>query len=357
MSETRLDRQEVRKLQITGESTYILSLPKKWVTKMGLERGSPVTLITQDDSSLTIVAGEARKTEERMEASLQVEAKDDPDAIMREIISLYLVGYNEIYVREEKERLTAIQRNVIKDSTRKMLVGTEIIADSHNELMLKVLLSYSELSVQSALRRMSAIASSMHKDAMMALKELDKELASGIVDTDNEVDRFNLYIIRQVKAAVGDVAVLKAIGLSSGRECLAYRLITKFVERTADHAVEIARNIPMLKHPLDAGLFKKINSASLAAVSVFDEAIESLFKRDYMYAEKTVQKAKQIASTKKELMKSILAETHVEEVSSLTLMVESITRAAEYASDIAEIVMNLNVEQIAVPLKKPFSTV
>jgi phosphate uptake regulator len=354
MSETRLDKHEVRKLQITGDSTYILSLPKKWVTKMGLQKGNPVTLITQDDNSLTIVAGEAQEKDEQIEATLQVEATDDPDTIMRRIISLYLIGYNVIYVREEKERLTVSQRNVIKDATRKMLVGTEIIADSHNELMLKVLLSYSELSVQSALRRMSAIASSMHRDAMVALKELDKELASSVVDTDDEVDRFSLYIIRQVKAAVGDVSVLRAIGLSSGREVLAYRLITKFVERTADHAVEIAKNIHMLKHPLDSSLFKKISSASLAAVSVFDEAVESLFKRDYLYAEKTVQKAKQIASFKKELMKSMLAETHAEEVSSLTLMVESIARAAEYASDIAEIVMNLTVEQVIVPEKKPF---
>ena len=44
-------------------------------------------------------------------------------------------------------------------------------------------------------------------------------------------------------------------------------------------------------------------------------------------------------------MKHILKRTDVEEVSSLSLIVESVTRVAEYASDIAEIVLNLNIVQ------------
>jgi phosphate uptake regulator len=348
MNNSGSEKRETRKLQITGDSTFVLSLPKKWVTQMGLQKGSQVTLITQSDNSLSIIPEELRKASEPMDAVIGVEAGDNPESIMRKIISLYLVGYNAIYLREEKQRLTSAQRTTIKDLIRKKLVGTEIVADSHNELTMKVLLGYAELPVQSALRRMSAIGSSMHKDALVALRELDKESAEDVIDRDDEVDRFNLYIIRQLKAAVGDSNVLKGIGLSSERECLAYRLIAKFVERTADHAVEIARNINILKHPLDRELFGKFESAGLSAIAVFEESIESLFKQDFRFAESVVQRAKCIASLRKELLSSVFAETHLEDVSSLTLMIESIARAAEYASDIAEIVLNLNVDQIVV---------
>ncbi|WXG44606.1 MAG: phosphate uptake regulator PhoU [Promethearchaeati archaeon SRVP18_Atabeyarchaeia-1] len=348
MNEVWTEKREVRKLQVTGDSTFILSLPKKWVTQMGLQKGSQVALITQNDNSLSIVPEGLRKPGGPMDALVGVEATDDPESIMRKIISLYLVGYNAISVREEKHRLPPGQRNAIKDVARRKLMGTEIIADSQNEITIKVLLSYTELSVQSALRRMSLIASSMHKDALSALKELDRESAKDVIDRDDEVDRFGLYIVRQLKAAVEDMNVLRGIGLTTGKECLAYRLITKFVERTADHAVEIARNITILEHFLDGQMFKKIESTSLAAVSAFDESIESLFKRDFRFAEEVVRKAKKVASLKKELMDSVLAETHIQEVAGLTLMIESIIRAAEYASDIAEIVMNLNTDQIVV---------
>lgn len=85
-----------------------------------------------------------------------------------------------------------------------MLIGTEIIADSSDEIVLRVLLSYPELSIQSALRRICVITSSMHKDAMLALKDLDKELALDITTMDDEVDRFSLYVIRQLEAVVQD---------------------------------------------------------------------------------------------------------------------------------------------------------
>jgi phosphate uptake regulator len=348
MSELASEKREVRKLQVTGESTFVLSLPKKWVTQMGLQKGSQVTLVTQSDNSLSIVPEGLRKAREPMDAVIGVEEGDDPASIMRRIISLYLVGYNAIVVREEKHRLPYVERNVLKDLTRRKFVGTEIVADSHNEITIRVLLSYAELSVQSALRRMSVIASSMHKDALVALKDLDREAAEDVVERDDEVDRFSLYIVRQLKAAVDDMSILHGIGLSNGRECLGYRLITKFVERTADHAVEIARNITNLKHPLDEDLLKGIESMGIAAISVFGESVESLFKRDFRFAEETVRKAKQTASLKEGLMSSVFTEKHAEDASSLSLMIESISRAAEYASDIAEIVLNLNVDQIVV---------
>ena len=83
-----------------------------------------------------------------------------------------------------------------------------------------------------------------------------------------------------------------------------------------------------------------------SAISVFNEAIDSLFKQDFQLANKIVSKAKQIAMQKEPLMKSILKRTDIGEVSNLSLIIESVTRTVEYASDIAEIVLNLNINQI-----------
>ncbi|MCS7095461.1 MAG: phosphate uptake regulator PhoU [Nitrososphaerota archaeon] len=122
--------------------------------------------------------------------------------IARKIISTYLVGYNIIKLQTKDEHINAIQRNAIKELARKMLVGTEVISESPKEIKLQVLVSYPELSVEDALRRMCLIATSMHEDAIHALKNLNKKLAQEVINLDDEVDRFSLYIIRQLKAAV-----------------------------------------------------------------------------------------------------------------------------------------------------------
>ena len=354
-----LEKHESRKLQITGGSTYIISLPKGWVTKMNMKKGSRVELVAKQDGSIVIFPEGALKIEKSSEATIEAEPSEKPDSIIRKIVSTYLVGYNIISIRTKNRRFDPIQRSKIKDFVRRMLVGTEIIFDSSKEIVLKVLLSYPELSVQSALRRMCIISSSMHKDAVEALKEGDMELAQEVIDMDAEVDRFGLYIIRQLKAAINDQRIIKEIGLNNARDCLGYRLITKTVERTADHAVEVAEKVMILVRPLASELIEKIEKMSLSAILVFEEAVETLFKRDFSAANNVVQKAKELTLLKKETMELALKLQNLEENLSIRLIIESITRAIEYASDIAEIVMNLNIEDvlIATNIQVPNATI
>jgi phosphate uptake regulator len=338
--------EETRKIQLTGKSTYIVSLPKKWVTSMGLKAGSQVVVSKQSDASLLLIPKELAKQTRPEEASILISQKDNPNTIARKIVSLYLVGYNIIRIKTKDEHITSLQRNLIKDLTRKKLVGTEIISDSSNEMKLQVLLSYPELSIENALRRMCLIAISMHEDATRALRELDKKLAQDVVSLDDEVDRFSLYIIRQLKAAVQSESILKDIGLSNQRDCLGYRVIVKSVERIADHAVKIAENVIALNKKIDDSISQKISNMSSFAVSVFDDSTKALYKKDYLLADNVVTKAKTIVHMENEIIKATAKKSEPSEVSNIRMILESIRRTAEYASDIAEIVLNLNIESV-----------
>ena len=156
--------------------------------------------------------------------------------------------------------LSSKLRNHLKSFARNYLVGTEIVIDTPTELTLQVLLNYPELTVQNALSRMSIIASSMHKEAIAALKKLDYPSAKAVIETDREVNRFSLYIVRLLKLAVSNQRIVKDIGLTSQKECLGYRLIAKSVERTADHATKIAENTLLLKEPVNEEAFGKNKS-------------------------------------------------------------------------------------------------
>jgi len=338
--------QETRKVQLTGKSTYIVSLPKGWVKGMGLRAGSQLVITRQSDASLLLTPIELVKTVKLGEASITVTKEENPNTIIRKIVALYLIGYNSIRIDTKGERLTSPHRNYIKDLTRRKLVGTEIITDSPNEMKLQILLSYPELSVESALRRMHLIASSMHEDVIQALKDSDKDLTKDVMKLDDEVDRFNFYIIRQLKAAVQSESVLRDIGLSNPKDCLGYRLIAKSVERIADHAVKIAENIFSLNHSIDNSAIKKISEMSSFARSVFDDSMKSLYGKDYLLADSTVTKAKTIATMENDLIKFIDKRVEATDVSNIRMIIESTRRTAEYAGDIAEIVLNLNINQI-----------
>jgi phosphate uptake regulator len=337
--------EETRKVQFTGGSTYIISLPKRWVTQNQLKRGSFVKLREEEEGGLLTIVPPGLTVQNKLdEAAIRVSPKDDTEMIARKIVSAYLAGYNSIRIKADKQQLSAKQRHDMKTFVRGMLVGTEIVTDGSSQLTLQVLLSYPELTIQSALRRMSIITTSMHKDAISALKIRDNLLAKEVISTDNEVDRFNLYVIRLLKTATQSPQLTKEIGLLNGQDCLGYRLVTKSVERTADHAVNIAENVLSLKHDLSDDIAEKIEKMSTIAIKMFDTAIESLFRQDYNAAESIIESIKEVVALEREAVVS--SQMDIEDVANLRLIIESVRRTAEYASDIAETVLNLTVDSI-----------
>ena len=346
IQEKDLKREEQRKLQMTGGSTYILSLPKEWVTRNKLQKGSLLVLAEEDDGSLSLFPSKHEKPEKKNEALIRVSTSDKPDAVMRKAISAYLVGYSILNVRTQGQQPLAVGlRNYLKSFARSYLVGTEIVTDSPTDLTLQILLNYPELSVESALRRMAIIAVSMHREAVASLKNLDYSAAKAVVETDREVNRFSLYILRLLKMAVTNIRLVKEVGLSNPRECLGYRIIAKSVERTADHATKIAENVLSLKNPVSPDFLQNVHGLSSLAISMFESSVESLFKHDYNQAESVIEKISQIYKLEKDAVISSNA-VNIEEIPYVRLLIESIRRTAEYASDISEVVLNLNVESV-----------
>ena len=89
---------EVRKIQFTGKSTYVLSLPKKWVSELNLKPGDPVTIVRESDNTLSIVSDITRISKESVdEASIIVLKEDSANSIKRKIVSMYLAGYNSCW--------------------------------------------------------------------------------------------------------------------------------------------------------------------------------------------------------------------------------------------------------------------
>ncbi|HEX6560955.1 MAG TPA: phosphate uptake regulator PhoU [Nitrososphaera sp.] len=337
--------EETRKLQYTGGSSYIVSLPKKWIQELGLKQGDHVTILRQGNSTLQIAPASKRVTKEQRDATIEVTKDNNPYFIARKLIALYFLGYNVIHIVPKDGRLQVEQRDVIKNIARRILMGTEIIADSAAGITLQVLINLLDLSVDAAFKRMLLIAKSMYRDVMMALRENNAELAEEVVKSDDEVDRFSFYIVRQLKIAIKNEHLLKEIGLEEPRNCLGYRLIAKSVERVADHAAIIAKDIIDMRQPANKEVIEKIDEMCSFALEVLDDACLSMFKRDYEAADRAIEKARRVDEMERAIIKSISKPKDASEIYRVRLITENVRRVSECASDIAEIVLNMTVQQ------------
>jgi phosphate uptake regulator len=341
------DERYIRRLQLTGRGSYIVSVPKEWVHEVGLRKGGEVELRKQENHSL-LMAGFGRiKTEaEQSRCALTIPSDIDPGTLTRKLLSLYLIGYSTIEITSRSGNLTGAVRDSIRDAARRKLVGTEVVTESSKSATLQVLLSSPQLWVTDALRRMSTIAGYMQRDAVTALTSLDRDMARQIPKIDDEVDRFGLYIVRQLKWAVQHPSLVEKIGLRNPVECLGYRMITKSVERSGDHAVRVAVNTLSLEEPLDSALVRDTNALSQLSYKTMDSALKALFSDDYQSAENVILEKEEISALENRVVERLLKEKlPAADLSAIRLILESLRRIGEYATDIAEVVLNLTVQR------------
>ena len=186
----------------------------------------------------------------------------------------------------------------------------------------------------------------MLNDALLSVKEVNLDLAKEVINTDDEVDRFGFYIIRQLKIAIQNEHMLKEMKFDNARICLGYRLVVKNIERTGDHAAFIAKDLLEFKKGIKKEVFEKIQDMNNFSISVLDDACLALFKEDYVQAEKTIVRSGEITKYEKKVLDSTRSLRDDEEIYRIRRMTENIRRISEYASDIAEIVLNINIEKV-----------
>ncbi|MDH3361848.1 MAG: phosphate uptake regulator PhoU [Nitrosopumilus sp.] len=340
------EREETRKIQFTGKSSYIVSLPKQWITELGLKQGDQIRMTRKGSSTLEIYPPKYEsRIQKKDDAVIEIEGEEETSSIVRKLISLYFLGYKTINVKPKNGRLSAHQRNTVKEAVKRMLMGSEIISDSSGGITVQVLVNLLELSVDGAFKRMIHLAKSMSSDAILAVKENNLELAQEVINTDDEVDRFGFYIIRQLKIAIQNEHILKEMGFRNARDCLGYRLIVKNIERTGDHASFIAKDLLEFKKPVKKEILAKLQDMNEFCLSVLDDSCLALFKEDYSQAEDTIKKIDEIVKFEKKVRDASKLLKDDEEIYRVRRMTENIRRISEYASDIAEIVLNMNIEK------------
>ena len=354
---------QVRKVQFTGRSTYQLSLPKKWVSEMHIKAGDLVTIVRHANNSLSILPGNNRVASSNLtnEATAILLPNEGVNSLKRKVVSIYLAGYNIIQLKSKNGRINPSQRDAVREVVRRNLVGTEIIADASDLITIQVLLSFPELSVNTAVRRMFLIANSMYKDAMSSLAELNYELAKVVIKSDDEVDRFSLYILRNLVIATQNERILREIGLKKSSDCLSYRVAVKSIERVADHASGIADKCLRIKGQISKEVFQKMEKMSQLSLMLLGDSVEAFLRRDYTLADSVGDKAENIRSIESEILSFIDKGKKVARQNAnnkedddnnnstninTKLILEDLRRTAEHATDIAEAAMNQTIDEV-----------
>ncbi len=305
---------ELRKLQKTGGSTYVVSLPKKWVERERLDRGSLVTIAEQKDGSLGISAG-SRKEKSRAEVQIMADSN-----LLRHLTEKYLLGYDVLRFKS-KTKFSEKEKTEIKKSLNRF-IGLEVMEETSDLIVVHYLLNSEEVSITKTLRRMYTIVSVMHKDIITSLENGDKSLLRDVIQRDTEVNRLYFLLVRQIRTGIQNPTILDKENISS-LDCLDYRLVAKIIEVIGDNLVHTAEKLGLQKNLRQFSDLKKFAQETF---ELHKRAFDALLKKD-----------EPLAASVRDLRQSL--GTPKAKIPEATEIINRLSRVADFGQDLADIVV------------------
>jgi len=321
---------ETRKVQVTGGSTYTVSLPKEWATANDVSSGTEVEFYSEDDLLLLTPTSD----DEHTRGTLDVSDITDEEELTRAVMTMYVSGFDVISL--ETDKMTAQQRRTIRDATQG-LVGLEVIEEMPTKMVLQDLLDSSELSIENAITRMRLVSLTMLEDAVEALVTDDDQLAHDVMERDDDVDRLWYMTSRVFRTVLRNPTAANEIGFSR-ETCFDYQSSARQLERIADHATKIATlSLEIGAIPDDAA--DSIRELHEEAVMVPNTAMDALLAADSEEAVELAKQARDHITVVDELVRNVDKEIYEFEpqvAQMLGLVIDSLSRTADYGSNIAE---------------------
>jgi len=339
---------EIRRVQMTGGSSFVVTLPKTWADEQNIKKNDPVGLVVQPDGTLLVTK---KITEEPLQRTKEIDIAtvSDPAFLFRLLIGTYITGFSMIRITS-KQRFPPFVRTVVRDFTQ-MTIGQEVVEETETVIAIKDLLNPAEMPFDNTIRRMFVIVKTMHEDAITALVTHNKTLADDVIARDMDVDRLNWLIARQTNMLMQNNALSRRMGISPGM-AMNYYMLSRIIERVGDHAVRIAENTsPILDMNLDKKILEAVKKASTMSLEIFDRSVISFFNTDMKEANRNIESITALENICGDINNMVLKQETLVAIH-IGYVAESIRRSGEYAADISETVINLLVERETAPKKQ-----
>jgi phosphate uptake regulator len=321
---------ETRKVQVTGGSTYTVSIPKTWATENDVEAGTEIEFHPDGDSLFLTPRSDA----ERTRGSLDISGLTG-QSLMRAVTTMYVSGFDIIELQAAE--ISTDQRSAIRDAVQS-LVGLEVLEETRDRVVVQDLLDSSELSIHNAVTRMRLISLSMLDDAITALTERDHDLARDVIGRDDDLDRLWLVVSRIFRSTLRTPKAAEELGLPR-EECFDYHSSARQLERIGDHATKIAHLTLNIEEPLPDSVVEAVDDLHGDAVEVIDTAMDALFEDDTDEATRQANEARTMVRAIDERVRAIdelLRDLDPARAQLLGLVVDSILRSADYGGNVAE---------------------
>ena len=323
---------ETRKVQLSGGTTYTVSLPKSWAQEHGIDAGSTLSLYPNGDGSLLVEADADRLTETRS-TTVDVSTASD-NAVRQWIHALHAVGFDTV-VLVDRTGHSAERRDVIEDTVAN-LSGFELLKAGDTRIQLTNLIDAENVDVRKSALRLRLVILGMHRDAVSAVLTGDETLAQRVIDRDNEADKLFAMVTRHFRRALTNLHEVEKLEYSRD-ELFEYYYVARQCERIADHAEKTALLAAEQTDPPDAGFVADYDELSERAQTLVGNASSVVLgDAGTEMAYRSIPECDRLVADIEERERALYDGDTVSAYE-CGILLDSVKRTAEYGANIAEL--------------------
>lgn len=324
---------DLRKIQVTGGSSFMVTLPKDWADSIGLKKNDIVSLERQPDGSL-LLCPEGRFEDGGSVKSIDVGGIADRGMLFRMLLGSYIAGFEYIELRSDGG-LSSMAVSTASYFTQ-IAIGLAIVEESDDLIVVKSLTTSEQLKPSKSIERMKVLVRNMLRDIAEGVEKGDPSVFGGMSERDREVDRMHWFISRQVNMNQKNILLSKQSGMDLC-ELSRCNSISRFLERVGDHAVIMSE---LLEGVMGCpGIREAVPSICREVADLLCCSVATWIDKNLRNANACIERGAALVERTKSIGEAI-GDARGDRAASVELVAGSMRRVAEYSIDISETAIN-----------------
>ncbi len=336
MSRPKSRQPTVRRLQFIKGGSRTVTIPRWWVTRHELSKGSRL-FMAEDGTSLRIAPIDVLRESRRVRIDL--DALEGTESVKYRVWTYYMQGADEIEVRSE-ETIPADVKRPLRE-IRLDLPGLEVLAERGQSITFCVRGEDERRHLDDLILDIHRIALSVHADGMAAVLGGDAALAAEVVTREAEILRSYRAMIRKLALCSMNPEAAHQSGVKDSRELITYALLARDLNRTVYHGIYIARHMARFTGRIDEGSARQLRSMSEVARTMQALAVEAFLERNWPKAQRVMKLMVRVRNLDDALSVRILNQAKdVRKAVTEMLIAREIRRLAGYTVAMADATAN-----------------
>jgi phosphate uptake regulator len=322
---------EIRKVQTNAAGTFLVTIPKDWVAKMGLEKGGLVSLELEDAD---VIISSVNKRTSSQSRPLDIDSVRDRKMLELSISASYIRGH-DITEIVSKNKVLPEQKRWIKEAVEN-LIGVEISEEYSDRVVLQNLVDPRIFDLDTLMKKFNESSLAVFGDAISSLERGDKLLAQDAFERGYDLTkqyrllmRLALLLLRNRKLR-DDMKTYEIDGI------VLKILAIKDLGRIAYYSYRVAQHVTELKEKPDSSVITVAKKMAKTTLEMQERAFSSFMAKDPGLASSVVDRMDEVRKQYETLYAFQVKSASATNSLPLSLIIRDIRGIAGYAVALAD---------------------